>query len=56
MSSVLKSVRLTGILLVSLEHLGDLLTNFTVGKLDILLHGTVIVHELKEAIVGDVKL
>jgi len=44
-----------GVLLVDPEELVDLLTNFTVGHLDIVLGVTVIVHEGEEIVVGDIK-
>jgi hypothetical protein len=47
---------LTGVLLIDLEELVDLLTNLTVGHADIILGVTVVVHERKEAVVGDVEL
>lgn len=48
--------QLTGVLLVNLEELVDLLTNLTVGHADIVLGVTVVVHEGEEAIVRDVEL
>lgn len=47
---------LTGVLLVNLEELVDLVANLTVGHLDVVLGVTIIVHEGEEAIVGDVEL
>ena len=47
---------LTGILLLSLEQLGDLVTDLTVGHLDIILGVTVIVHEGEVSIIGDIEL
>jgi len=49
-------MRLTGILAILGEHLGDLLTDFTVGKLDIVLGGAVIGHQGQETVIGNVKL
>ena len=48
--------RLTGVLLISAEKLLDLLTNFTIWHLDIILGGTVVRHKGQETIVSDVKL
>lgn len=48
--------KLTGVLLLLLEELVDLVTDFTVGELDIVLGVAVVVHEGEETIVGDVKL
>jgi hypothetical protein len=48
--------QLTGVLLINLEELVDLLTNLTVGHADIVLGVTVVVHEGEEAIVRDVEL
>lgn len=45
----------TGLLVVLAEKLLDLVTNFTVGELDIVLGGAVFVHKGKEAVV-DVEL
>ena len=47
---------LTGVLALLGEELVDLVTNFTVGKLDIVLGGTIVRHEGKETIVLDVEL
>lgn len=47
---------LTDVLLLLAEHLGDLLANLTVRKLDVVLGGAVLEHEGKEVIVGDVEL
>lgn len=47
---------LTGVLLLSLEETVDLVANFTVGHLDIILEVTIIVHEGEETVIGDVKL
>lgn len=46
----------TGVLLLLAEELGDLLANFTVGNLDIILGSTVFGHEGEEAVVGNVEL
>lgn len=48
--------RLTGVLLLSLEEAEDLLANLSVGDLDIILGVTVVLHEGKVSIVGDVEL
>ena len=47
---------LTGVLLLLLEELGDLLANLVVGQRNIVLGVTVIGHEGEEAVVGDVEL
>ncbi|CAF3632961.1 unnamed protein product [Fusarium graminearum] len=47
---------LTGVLLLFLEELGDLLANLVVGKGNIVLGVTVVGHEGEETIVGDVEL
>lgn len=47
---------LTGILLLDLEQLGDLLANLTIRKLDVVLGDTIIGHQGEEAIVGDIDL
>lgn len=47
---------LTGILLFGAEESLDLLADFTLGKLDIVLSGTIVGHEGQEAIVSDVEL
>lgn len=49
-------VVLTDVLLLLTEHLDDALTELVVGDLDIILGVTVILHEGKEVIVGDVEL
>ena len=49
-------LRLTGILLVGTEEFFDLLTNFTLGHLDIILGGTVVRHERQKAIISDIEL
>jgi hypothetical protein len=43
------------VLLISLEELGDLVANFTVGHANIILGVTIIVHEREETIIGDVE-
>lgn len=48
--------QLTGVLALLSEELGDLVTNFTVGELDVVLGGAVIVHEGEETVVSDVDL
>jgi hypothetical protein len=47
---------LTGILLLDLEELLDLLADLTLWNLDVVLGGTVIRHERQKAVVGDVEL
>jgi hypothetical protein len=49
-------VALTGILLVGAEKLLNLLADFAVGHLDIVLGGTVVRHEGQEPVVSDVEL
>lgn len=46
----------TGILSLFCKELADLLSDFAIRELDIVLGGTVIRHERKEAIVGNVEL
>lgn len=48
--------KLTGVLLLSLEETGDLLTNLTIGQTDVVLGVTIIAHEGKETIVSNVEL
>jgi len=48
--------RLTSVFLFSFEELLDLVTNFAVGNLHIILGFTIVSHERKETIVGDVEL
>jgi hypothetical protein len=50
------ALALTGVLAVLVEHLGNLLANFAVGELDIVLGGAVIGHEGEETVVGDIDL
>jgi hypothetical protein len=47
---------LTGILLLDLEELLNLLADLTLWNLDVVLGGTVIRHERQETVVGDVEL
>jgi hypothetical protein len=47
---------LTGILLLLTEELGDLIANFTLWNLDVVLGSTVLGHKREKAVVGDVKL
>lgn len=47
---------LTDVLLLLTEKLDDTLANLALGELDIVLGVTVILHQGKEVIVGDVKL
>lgn len=47
---------LTGVLLLLLEELGDTLTDLVIGELDIILGVTVLLHQGKEAIIGNVEL
>lgn len=50
------AAKLTGVLLLLSEKLVDLLANLTLGELDVVLGGTIIVHKREEAIVGDIEL
>jgi hypothetical protein len=47
---------LTDVLLLLLEELGDTLADLVVGELDIILGVTVLLHQGKVVIVGDVEL
>lgn len=47
---------LTGILLLGLEQLLDLLANFTLRDLDIVLGSTIIGHQGQETVISDIKL
>lgn len=47
---------LTGILLIGLEELGDLVTDLALGHGNIILEIAIVVHEREEAIVGDIDL
>lgn len=46
----------TSVLLLLTEETVDLLTDFTLGKLDVVLGGTGVVHEGQEVIVSDIDL
>ena len=46
----------TGILSLLCKELGDLFSDFAIRELDIILGGTIIRHERKETIVGNVEL
>ena len=48
--------QLTSVFLFSLEELLDLVTNFAVGNLHIILSFAIVCHERKETIVGNVEL
>jgi hypothetical protein len=50
------SLVLTGILLLGLEQLLDLLANFTFWDLDIVLGSAIIGHQGQETVIGDIKL
>jgi hypothetical protein len=50
------SLMLTGILLVDLEELLDLLANLTFWDFDIILGGTVVGHEGQEAVISNIEL
>ena len=49
-------VKLTGVLLVDLEKLVNLVTDFAIGHLDIILGVAIVAHERQEAIVRDIQL
>ena len=49
-------MRLTAILAVVGEHLVDLVTNFTLRELDIVLGAAIVIHQRKETVIGDVEL
>ena len=49
-------IKRTGVLLVLLEELVDLLSDLSVRDLDVVLGGTVLRHEGKESIIGNVEL
>jgi len=44
-----------GVLLLNLEELVDLLTNFSIGDLDIILGLTIISHQGEETVIGDIE-
>jgi hypothetical protein len=48
--------QLTGILLLSLEELGDLVTDITVGHADVVLLLALVIDEVEKTIVGDIDL
>lgn len=48
--------KLTGVLLIGLEELVDLVANLTIGHLDVVLGVAILTHEVEEAIVRDVEL
>jgi hypothetical protein len=47
---------LTGILLIGLEELLDLLANLSIWELNIVLDGAVVRHEGQEAVICDIEL
>lgn len=47
---------LTDVLLLLTEQLDDTGTNLAIGQLDIILGVTIVLHQGKEVIVGDVQL
>jgi hypothetical protein len=49
-------VKLTGVLSILSEELVDLVTNLTIGDLDIVLGGAVVRHEGEETVLRDVDL
>lgn len=48
--------QLTGVLLLGLEQLVDLVTDFTIGHADVVLLVAVVVNEVEETIVRDIDL
>jgi hypothetical protein len=52
----LEVANLTGILLVSGEKLVNLLSNLSIGDLDIILGLAIISHQGKETIIGNIEL
>ena len=50
------SVSLTSILLFSAEEFLNLVANFTVGKLHVILGRAIIAHKREEVVISDVKL
>ena len=48
--------KLTGIFLINAEELLNLLTNLTVGDLDVILRVTIVGHEREESVVRDIEL
>lgn len=49
-------MQLTGVLALLGKQLVDLVANFTIGDLDVVLGGAVISHEGEETVVGNVEL
>ena len=49
-------IGLTSVLAVLGKELVDLIADFTVGNLDIVLGGAIVGHEGEEAVVGDIEL
>ena len=47
---------LTGILLIGLEELLDLLTDLSIWELDIVLDAAVVRHEGQKAVISDIEL
>lgn len=47
---------LTAILAIFGEHSVDLVTNFTLRDLDIILGATIVIHQGKETVISDVEL
>ena len=47
---------LTGILLLLSENFVDLVTNFTIWYLDIILGASIIRHQREETVIGDIEL
>ena len=48
--------QLTGVLLLGLEQLGDLLTDFTIGHADVVLLISIVVNEVEETVIRDINL
>lgn len=55
-SNLHNGFQLTGVFLLLTEKLLDLLTNFTIGHLDIILGGAIVRHEGQEVVISDIKL
>src|SRR4051794_30275200 len=48
--------QLTGVLAILSEELIDLVTNLTLGNLDVVLGGTIVGHEGEETVISNVEL
>ena len=51
-----RETKLTGVLAILGEELVDLVTNFAIGDLDVVLGGAIIRHEGEETVIGNVEL